>query len=253
MLPVNQSFGWNYSSRMTNGQYDVIGIESWVSDLQDASPRVDRALASLAQSLRHDGALSSEEKGVIVASIAASKGDMEGCSRWVELFCGEFEEWQMLAALLFLSRGAPAAKTLLAATGSRSEVLSRPPTSDSPGTEEIAEYFLGVFGQIPARVTLLQEHAPEALETYFLLREETLGGHVLDSRLAQLALVGVNAADRQEEFTYEHVLGALKEKASAGQLVEAGVCAMLYGGLASWTTAAAAITRAISNSDDHTF
>ena len=229
MLPVNQSFGWNYSSRMTNGQYDVIGIESWVSDLQDASPRVDRALASLAQSLRHDGALSSEEKGVIVASIAASKGDMEGCSRWVELFCGEFEEWQMLAALLFLSRGAPAAKTLLAATGSRSEVLSRPPT-DSPGTEEIAEYFLGVFGQIPARVTLLQEHAPEALETYFLLREETLGGHVLDSRLAQLALVGVNAADR-----------------------EAGVCAMLYGGLASWTTAAAAITRAISNSDDHTF
>ena len=86
-----------------------------------------------------------------------------------------------------------------------------------------------------------------------ILREETLGGHVLDSRLAQLALVGVNAADRQEEFTYEHILGALKEKASAGQLVEAGVCAMLYGGLASWTTAAAAITRAISNSDDHTF
>ena len=159
----------------------------------------------------------------------------------------------MLAALLFLSRGAPAARTLLTATGSLSEISSRPATPDSPDPEEIEEYFLRVFGQIPSRVTLLQEHAPEALETYFLLREETLGGHVLDPRLAQLALVGVNAADRQEDFTYEHALGALKEEAPAGQLVEAGVCSMLYGGLASWTTAAAAITRVLSNSDDHTF
>ena len=238
---------------MSGGHYDVIGIESWVSDLQDASPRVDRALASLAQSLRREGSLSSEEKGIVVASIAASKGDSEGCHRWVESSCGEFTEWRMLAALLFLSRGAPAARTLLIATGSLSEVSFRPTTSNSPDAEEIAEYFLGIFGQIPARVTLLQEHVPEALETYFLLREETLGGHGLDPRLAQLALVGVNAADRQEDFTYEHALGALKEKASAGQLVEAGVCAMLYGGLASWTTAAAAITRALSNSDDHTF
>jgi alkylhydroperoxidase/carboxymuconolactone decarboxylase family protein YurZ len=238
---------------MSGGHYDVIGIESWVSDLQDASPRVDRALASLAQSLRREGSLSSEEKGIIVASIAASKGDSEGCHRWVESFCGEFTEWRILAALLFLSRGAPAARTLLTATGSPSEISSRPTTSNSPDPEEIAEYFLEVFGQIPARVTLLQEHAPEALETYFLLREETLGGRRLDPRLAQLALVGVNAADRQEDFTYEHALGAVKEKASAGQLVEAGVCAMLYGGLASWTTAAAAITRVLSNSDDHTF
>ncbi|HJL51698.1 MAG TPA: hypothetical protein QF695_03570 [Arenicellales bacterium] len=238
---------------MPDGHFDVIGIESWVSDLQDASPRVDRALASLAQSLRHDGSLPSEEKGIVVASIAASKGDSEGCSRWVESFCGEFKEWRMLAALLFLSRGAPAARTLLTATGSLSEISSRPTTANSPDAEEIAEYFLGVFGQIPARVALLQEHAPEALETYFFLREETLGGHGLDPRLAQLALVGVNAADRQEDFTYEHALGALKEKASAGQLVEAGVCAMLYGGLASWTTAAAAIARVLSNSDDHAF
>ena len=238
---------------MSNGHYDVIGMETWVSNLQDASPRVDRALASLAQSLRQDGSLSSEEKGVIVASIAASKGDREGCSRWVESFCGEFTDCRMLAALLFLSRGAPAAQTLLIAAGSLSEIPPRPATPDSPDPKEIEEYFLGVFGQIPARVTLLQEHAPEALETYFLLREETLGGHGLDPRLAQLALVGVNAADRQEDFTYEHALGALKEEASAGQLVEAGVCSMLYGGLASWTTAAAAITRVLSNSDDHTF
>jgi len=159
----------------------------------------------------------------------------------------------MLAALLFLSRGAPAAQTLLKAVGSLGEIPPRPTTPDSPDPKEIEKYFLGVFGQIPARVTLLQEHAPEALETYFLLREETLGGHGLDPRLAQLALVGVNAADRQEDFTYEHALGALKEEASAGQLVEAGVCSMLYGGLASWTTAAAAITRVLSNSDDHTF
>ncbi|MBO12087.1 MAG: hypothetical protein CMJ68_15150 [Planctomycetaceae bacterium] len=238
---------------MAGGHYDVIGNESWVSDLQHASPRVDRALASLAESLRRDGSLSSEEKGIVVASIAATKGDSEGCRRWVESFCGEFTEWRALAALLFLSRGAPAARTLLVATGSLGEISSRPTTSNSPDAEEIAEYFLEVFGQIPARVTLLQEHAPEPLDTYFLLREETLGGHRLDPRLAQLALVGVNAADRQEDFTYEHALGALKENASAGQLVEAGVCAMLYGGLASWTTAAAAITRVLSNSDDHTF
>ena len=238
---------------MSNGHYDVLGMETWVSNLQDASPRVDRALASLAQSLRQDGSLSSEEKGVIVASIAASKGDSEGCSRWVESCCGEFTDWRMLAALLFLSRGAPAARTVLIAAGSLSEIPPRPATPDSPDPKEIEEYFLGVFGQIPARVTLLQEHAPEALETYFLLREETLGGHGLDPRLAQLALVGVNAADRQEDFTYEQALGALKEEAAAGQLVEAGVCSMLYGGLASWTTAAAAITRVLSNSDDHTF
>ena len=238
---------------MSNGHYDVIGMETWVSNLQDASPRVDRALASLAQSLRQDGSLSSGEKGVIVASIAASKGDREGCSRWVESFCGEFTDWRMLAALLFLSRGAPAAQTLLKAVGSLGEIPPRPTTPDSPDPKEIEKYFLGVFGQIPARVTLLQEHAPEALETYFLLREETLGGHGLDPGLAQLALVGVNAADRQEDFTYEHALGALKEEASAGQLVEAGVCSMLYGGLASWTTAAAAITRVLSSSDDHTF
>ena len=238
---------------MSNGHYDVIGMETWVSNLQDASPRVDRALASLAQSLRQDGSLSSGEKGVIVASIAASKGDREGCSRWVESFCGEFTDWRMLAALLFLSRGAPAAQTLLNAACFFFYIRPRRSTPDSPDPKEIEKYFLGVFGQIPARVTLLQEHAPEALETYFLLREETLGGHGLDPGLAQLALVGVNAADRQEDFTYEHALGALKEEASAGQLVEAGVCSMLYGGLASWTTAAAAITRVLSNSDDHTF
>ena len=169
---------------MSNGHYDVLGMETWVSNLQDASPRVDRALASLAQSLRQDGSLSAEEKGVIVASIAASKGDSEGCSRWVESFCGEFTDWRMLAALLFLSRGAPAARTVLIAAGSLSEIPPRPATPDSPDPKEIEEYFLGVFGQIPARVTLLQEHAPEALETYFLLREETLGGHGLDPRLS---------------------------------------------------------------------
>ena len=142
---------------------------------------------------------------------------------------------------------------LLTAAGSAPDASSIPPTPSSPDVEEIKEYFIGVFGQLPARVNLLLDHAPSALETYFLLRQETLAGSVLNPMLAQLILVGVNAADRQEDFTFEHGLGAVKEGASAGHLVEAGVCAMLYGGLASWTTAAAAITRVLSDTGDHTF
>ncbi|MBH99052.1 MAG: hypothetical protein CL467_00420 [Acidimicrobiaceae bacterium] len=232
---------------------DLVGSEPWLSELQSAAPLVDRALESLADSLSEDGALSSEEKGVVVASIAATKGDLDGCRHWVESRCGDFAEWRMLAALLFLSRGSMPAKTLLTATGNIEESEPRAPTPAKPDPVEMEEYFRGVFGQLPVRVTLLQNHAPDALETYFLLRQGTLAGSSLDPMLAQLVLVGVNAADRQEDFTFEHGLGAVKEGASEAHLVEAGVCSMLYGGLASWTAAAAAITRVLSDSDNHTF
>jgi alkylhydroperoxidase/carboxymuconolactone decarboxylase family protein YurZ len=238
---------------MASVMQDVIGPENWLSEIQAAAPMVDRALESLAESLSEDGALSSQAKGLVVASIAATKTDLDGCRHWVNSRCGDFSEWRMLAALLFLSRGSTAAKTLLVAAGTMDGTGVLPPTPDSPTAEEIQDYFLEVFGQLPARVTLLQNHAPNALETYFLLRQGTLAGSLLDPMLAQLVLVGVNAADRQEDFTFEHGLGAVKEGASVAHLVEAGVCSMLYGGLASWTTAAAAITRVVSSSDEHTF
>ncbi|GIS89674.1 hypothetical protein CM1200mP19_0050 [bacterium] len=47
----------------------------------------------------------------------------------MESFCGDFTDWRMLAALLFLSRGAPAARTLLTAAGSLSEI----PLGQYPG------------------------------------------------------------------------------------------------------------------------
>ncbi|MDG2427688.1 MAG: hypothetical protein P8M16_04610 [Acidimicrobiales bacterium] len=238
---------------MASVMQDIVGSAGWLSELQAAAPVVDRALDSLAGALSEDGALSSQEKGLVVASIAATKTDLEGCRHWVESRCGDFSEWRMLAALLFLSRGSMAAKTLLVATGTMDDNVVIPPTPDSPGAEEIQKYFLEVFGQLPARVTLLQDHAPSALETYFLLRQGTLAGSSLDPMLAQLVLVGVNAADRQEDFAFEHGLGAVKEGASVAHLVEAGVCSMLYGGLASWTAAAGAITRVFSASDEHSF
>jgi alkylhydroperoxidase/carboxymuconolactone decarboxylase family protein YurZ len=110
---------------------------------------------------------------------------------------------------------------------------------DFDATAEGAKaYFRGYFGLVPSYIEVMAETAPRGLEGYFLMREASLAENPLPSKLVELLLVAVNAAEYQARFVGIHATAARKQGASQAEVAEACICALPVAGVASWLPAA---------------
>ena len=101
--------------------------------------------------------------------------------------------------------------------------------------------FAAVFGEVPDRVRLLEEHAPDALEAYHRMRVAVLRDGPLAPLLGELVLFAVNAAEHRSDYAEVHARGARRAGADDAALVEAGLTAVAFGGVAAWLAASEAI------------
>jgi alkylhydroperoxidase/carboxymuconolactone decarboxylase family protein YurZ len=189
-----------------------------------------------------DGALTGRQKQLLEVAAAALR-DPDRCEAAAEraVGCGaSIAELHAIALALYLSRGERPARTVLDAVGADATADIAPAVA-AIGVDEIVAEFAAVFGDVPARVRLLEQHAPDGLEAYHRMRVAVLRDGPLAPLLGELVLFAVNAADHRADFAAVHARGARRARATEAQLVEAGLTAVRYGGVAAWLAAAEAI------------
>lgn len=194
-----------------------------------------------------DGALPAETKAMFIAAVAAVRGEIDRLR--VELVRARdaglrpAQAWGA-TALLLLARGEPACARF---AGAAEQVFGAPPEglreSIPAATPESAlDYFTAQFGgQVPPRVRLLLELAPDAFEGYQLLHEAALARNPLGRKLGELLLSAINAGEYQAAFVEVHMAGARRAGAGEAELVEAALCAVPLAGIAAWPPAAEGI------------
>jgi 4-carboxymuconolactone decarboxylase len=211
----------------------------------DASfdPSFARAIQLLADLADADGALDAIDKHLLRIALTALS-DPSRTRATAERALGSgvtTEQIRAVALALFLSRGVRPARAALESVDS----------ATSPGEardvipvarEDILAEFAAAFGEIPERVRLLERHAPDGLEAYHRMRAAVLRDGPLAPRVGELVLFAVNAAEHRGDFAAVHARGARRCGAGDAELVEAGLMAVPYGGVAAWLAAAEAIT-----------
>jgi AhpD family alkylhydroperoxidase len=205
-----------------------------------------RALQLLSELGDRDDALPTAVRDVLAVAMAAVV-DPERCRVETQRAVGSGMSAQQVRALaraLYLSRGERPARTLLAALAS---FAADPPDHGAGDAVEPIEpatmvaAFTEAFGELPARVSLLVEHSPEGLEAYHRMRVAVLAGESLPTRLAELVLFAVNAADHRDDHASVHAKGARRAGVAERELVAAGLATISFGGVAAWLAASEAI------------
>ena len=201
-----------------------------------------RAIQLLDDVAGRDGALSECQKRILGVALAALR-DPDRCEAAAERAVGSGAtraELHAVALALYLSRGERPARLVLDAAGGVA-TLRAAATVEPVDVDDIVAEFAAVFGEVPARVRLLEQHAPEGLEAYHRMRVAVLRDGPLAPLLAELLLFAANAAEHRADYAAVHARGARRAGASEAQLVEAGLTAVRYGGVAAWVAAAEAI------------
>jgi alkylhydroperoxidase/carboxymuconolactone decarboxylase family protein YurZ len=201
-----------------------------------------RAIQLLDDVAGRDGALTVHHKRLLEVALAAL-GDPDRCEAAVERAVGSgasTAELQAVALALYLSRGERPARIVLDAVGADATADTAPGVEPVDADEIIAE-FAAVFGGVPARVRLLEQHVPEGLEAYHRMRVAVLRDGPLAPLLGEFVLFAANVVEHRADFAAVHARGARRAGATEAQLVEAGLTAVRYGGVAAWLAAAEAI------------
>jgi alkylhydroperoxidase/carboxymuconolactone decarboxylase family protein YurZ len=98
-----------------------------------------------------------------------------------------------------------------------------------------------VADTLPPRLAVLQERSASVFEGYFRMHHAVLRARPQSSKLAELVLCSLNAADLRGDFVAVHAGGARRAGATDDELLEAFVCAMAVGGVGAWAVAAGAL------------
>jgi alkylhydroperoxidase/carboxymuconolactone decarboxylase family protein YurZ len=191
--------------------------------------------------LARDGALPASSKALLIAAAAATRGAAELAAREVRRArdLGAAEPLVALcAATLLLSRGETACECLLAAAGALGETGPSRKRRDDDGPAYFRAYG---GGELPARMQLLLDHAPEVFEGYFRVHHDVLHSDPQTDTFAELALCAINAAELESGFIAIHAASARRRGVSDRELVEAVLCAVPVAGVAAWAAGAAAL------------
>lgn len=231
---------------------EIFGQEPWAEGLAATFPKAAEGLALMGEAIHVDGALSRSEKALCVAAIGAVKGLPDTVTAYlgVALSGGLTPDEAGGAAInVLISRGIPAYRVFVEALAEVSEepVTHGPPFTEVVTTDEILEYFQGIFGDVPPNVSLAARHLPGALHGYFLLRQAALEESPLEPRLADLVLCAVNAAEYRDDYVEIHARFALGGGATAAQLTEAVACSIPFAGVAAWLSGATGVIAALES------
>jgi alkylhydroperoxidase/carboxymuconolactone decarboxylase family protein YurZ len=215
--------------------------------LGDFAPRTMAGYRRLRDVVDEDRALPSWFKSLAVACAAASKGYADlvkfqirtGHVRGLSL-----EQCMGGVITLTSARGAGAAMMLLDVVADiynaeNSHLDEAAPIHVRPGeAEENFRSYMG--GQLHPNFAALLDVSHELADAYYLLRTGTLNHNRLESKLAELLLVAVLAADYQPSVSI-HMGGARRAGASDAEIVEAIACAFPVSGLAGIITGVSAL------------
>jgi alkylhydroperoxidase/carboxymuconolactone decarboxylase family protein YurZ len=234
----------------TNHLVEIFGQEPWVENLAASFPKAAEGLALTGDVIHTDGALSRSEKALCVAAIAAVKRLPDVVTTYLgSAFDGGLtvDEARGAAINVLISRGIPGYRVFSEALADLSEEAPSPvqPFTQTLTTEEILEYFRGVFGDVPPNVSLGAQHVPVAIHGYLLMRQAALEESPLEPRLADLMLCAVNAAEFRDDFVEIHARFALRGGATPAQLTEAVACTMPFAGVAAWLSGATGVIAAM--------
>ncbi|HEY8450382.1 MAG TPA: carboxymuconolactone decarboxylase family protein [Bacillota bacterium] len=227
-------------------------VPGWVRALAAASPAALEGYYDLRSASLPDGALPRRYKELILVAINAGRryepSMLMHTRGAVQAGAGVAEIIEILLPCI-LSRGIPAWFTGMKAVELAAELTgeqgaARPGSAGGDGgtadsaSFDAAAYFRADLGSVPAWAEALQAASPAAAQAYAALRAVILRDGVLPRWLKELALAGINAAERYPEGFELHARTALRLGATRAQLAETLLVAVLTAGIPAWFTGA---------------
>jgi len=204
-------------------------------ELVDGYERIRRYIES-------DSALAASSKALLVASAAATRGAdqlaRDELARGRDLGANEAQV-AVCAGVLLLTRGEAATERLLAAALPLGELPAARAASDLDAPAYFRAY--NHAEELPVRLRLLREVAPEVFEGYFRMHHAVLSSDPQTDPFAELVLCTVNTAELAGAFVAIHAASARRRGVTDAQLVEAVLCAVPVAGVAAWAVGSAAI------------
>jgi alkylhydroperoxidase/carboxymuconolactone decarboxylase family protein YurZ len=203
-----------------------------------AMDEVGAGYREIRQAIAADGALAAADKALLVAAAASARGFEATAAAELErgraLGLDEAAIGAVARAIL-LARGEVVHERFVRAAGGVGE------RATPPSRQTAREYFLEFFGtdELPARIAIMAERAPAVFSGYHRMHHGVLRADSPElTRLSELALVAVNAAELQTRFVAIHAQSARAAGVTDEQLVEAVVCAIPVSGVGAWAAAA---------------
>ncbi|MGH2887937.1 MAG: hypothetical protein ACRDPA_35465 [Solirubrobacteraceae bacterium] len=210
-----------------------------LSQISRIAPEVAAGYEQVREVIAQDGALSAGWKALLVA-VCATAGGYGEMAR-AELDRGRAagigdREIGIAAVALLLARGEEL-------TGRFIEIAGGLSTRDEPRPAsglDAEAYFLSYLGMpaLPRRMAIMSERVPGVFAGYHRMHHGALAADPGATKLAELVLVALNAAELERGFVEIHAATARKASASDDELVEAIVCAIRVVGVAAWAAGA---------------
>jgi len=203
------------------------------------APEVSDGYRQILAVVERDGALSAAVKALLVAVCATTRGyggrASEQLRKARERGAGE-REVGIAAVALLLARGEELCGQFVQAAGGLH--IGKSPRPGWTGAPEA--YFLDYLGvsSLPKRMAIMAERVPEVFRGYQRMHHGALAADPEATKLAEVVLVALNAADLEQRFVAIHAATARKAGASDQELVEAVVCAVPVVGVAAWAAGA---------------
>lgn len=218
---------------------DSISTEDVLIQISRIAPEVAAGYEQIREVIARDGALSASAKALLVAVCATARGYDEMAAQELDrgraLGLGD-REVGIAAVALLLARGEQMTGRFVETAGGLSAPEAPRPASELPAVD----YFLGYLGvpALPTRMAIMSERLPEVFAGYHRMHHGALAADPSVTRLAELVLVALNAAELEQEFVRIHAATARKASATDDELVEAIVCAIRVVGVAAWAAGA---------------
>lgn len=226
-------------------------VPTWVTALASASPKALLGYYKLRAAALADGALPRKYKELILVAINAARRyepSMLMHTRGAIQAGATVPEIVEILLPCILSRGIPAwitgtkAVDLAVQLAGPSCLHNKVPDGAAQFPGDTLEYFRHDVGHVPAWVIALNSADSKVAKAYAILRAAILSDGVVPRWVKELALAGVNAAERYPEGFDLHARTALRLGATREQLAETLLVAILTAGIPAWFTGAPVLT-----------
>ena len=195
-----------------------------------------------------EGAIPRHIKLLFASVIAAIKGGARNAEAPLQAAADAgltVDEAAGAASVLTASRGGLASTEFSAAitTVFGDQPPAEPRSTPAEPQPDPLAYFEAAYDELPDRIRLIVNDAPQLLEGFHRLRSAGLGHAGLSRMHRELLLVAINSAFYEEAFVASHARDARNAGATEAALAEAVATAIPFAGLAAWRPGAGGVTQ----------
>jgi alkylhydroperoxidase/carboxymuconolactone decarboxylase family protein YurZ len=214
---------------------DATTADEAIDAVAELAPEVAGGYRQIRAVIASDGALPGATKALLVAAAAAACGcdalARAELERGREIGLSE-DQIATTATALLLGRGEVVCGRFVDAAGGLTVSAEPRPAWDRDREAYFREY-LGA-DTLPGRMRIMADNLPEVFAGYQRMHHGALAADPAASKLCELALVALNAAELQTRFAAIHAATARSAGATDAELLEAVVCAIPVAGVAAW-------------------